>query len=55
MQITFDTTSDLAAALRRAAYAHGKHEQRIGRADESWPDWYADFIVREQAGISLPL
>ena len=51
---TFASTADLAAALRRAAAAHGEHEARIGAADPDWPDWYADYLVREQAGTDLP-
>jgi hypothetical protein len=46
--------ADLASALRRAAAAHGEHEKRIGKADPDWPDWYAAFIVAEQAGTELP-
>ncbi len=52
---TFMSATDLAAALRRAAAAHGEHEKRIGQPDENWPDWYADYIVREQAGEKLPV
>jgi catechol 2,3-dioxygenase-like lactoylglutathione lyase family enzyme len=52
---TFTSSTDLAAALRRAAAAHGEHEKRIGQHDEAWADWYADYIVREQAGQELPL
>ncbi|WP_298278299.1 VOC family protein [uncultured Bradyrhizobium sp.] len=51
---TFTSATDLAAALRRAATAHGEHEKRTGGHDANWPDWYADYIVREQAGKSLP-
>jgi catechol 2,3-dioxygenase-like lactoylglutathione lyase family enzyme len=51
---TFASTADLAAALRRAAAAHGEHEARIGAEDPQWPDWYADYLVREQAGTELP-
>lgn len=54
MQTTFDSARALALALRRAAAAHGLHEQRTGEADANWPDWYAEFIVREQAGEQLP-
>ena len=43
-----------ASALRRAAAAHGQHEARIGQADQNWPDWYAEYMVREQAGEELP-
>ena len=51
---SFASQADLAAALRRAAVAHGEHETRIGGHDENWADWYADYIVREQAGQPLP-
>jgi hypothetical protein len=34
--------------------AHGEHEKRTGQHDTNWPDWYADYIVREQAGKELP-
>jgi catechol 2,3-dioxygenase-like lactoylglutathione lyase family enzyme len=53
---TFASSSDLATALRRAAAAHGEHEKRTGgQHDVNWPDWYADYIVKEQAGKELPL
>lgn len=53
---TFASSRDLAAALRRAAAAHGEHEKRNGgQHDANWPDWYAEHIVREQAGQELPL
>jgi len=51
---TFGSVADLAATLRRAEAAHGEHEKRTGRRDENWPDWYAEYIVNEQAGKSLP-
>jgi catechol 2,3-dioxygenase-like lactoylglutathione lyase family enzyme len=51
---SFGSASDLASAFRRAAAAHGEHEKRIGKADANWPDWYADYMVREQAGAELP-
>jgi catechol 2,3-dioxygenase-like lactoylglutathione lyase family enzyme len=53
-ETTFATVADLAAALRRAAAAHGEHEERTGEHDADWPDWYADYIVSEQAGKPLP-
>ncbi len=52
---SFSSASDLASALRRASAAHGEHEKRIGEADANWPDWYADYMVLEQAGAELPL
>jgi hypothetical protein len=51
---SFDSASDLASALRRAAAAHGNHEKRIGKADPNWPDWYAAYMVAEEAGTELP-
>jgi catechol 2,3-dioxygenase-like lactoylglutathione lyase family enzyme len=51
---SFSSASDLASALRRAAAAHGEHEKRIGTADPNWPDWYAAYMVAEQAGTGLP-
>ena len=51
----FGSSTDLAAALRRAAAAHGEHEKRTGgNHDANWPDWYAAYIVAEQAGTPLP-
>jgi len=53
---SFASAVELAATLRRAAAAHGEHEKRNGGAyDANWPDWYAEYIVREQAGEELPL
>lgn len=52
---TFGSATELAAALRRAATAHGEHEKRNGgKHDENWPDWYAAYIAAEQAGTALP-
>jgi predicted enzyme related to lactoylglutathione lyase len=52
---TFASIADLAATLRRAEAAHGEHEKRTGgQRDENWPDWYAEYIVNEQAGKPLP-
>ena len=50
----FATVKDLANAMRRASAAHGEHEKRIGAADPNWPDWYAEYMVREQSGEKLP-
>jgi catechol 2,3-dioxygenase-like lactoylglutathione lyase family enzyme len=51
---TFASAKDLASAMRRASVAHGEHEKRIGAADPNWPDWYAAYMVAEQAGTELP-
>jgi catechol 2,3-dioxygenase-like lactoylglutathione lyase family enzyme len=54
-QTTFSSAADLAAALRRAGAAHGEHEKRVGgRHDQTWPDWYAEYMAAEQAGKPLP-
>ncbi|SEG07857.1 Catechol 2,3-dioxygenase [Actinacidiphila yanglinensis] len=50
----FASADDLAAAMRRAAAAHGEHEARTGAEDPNWPDWYARYMVSEQAGTELP-
>src|SRR5512144_2872403 len=51
---TFASANDLASALRRAEAAHGQHEKRTGQRDANWPDWYAAYMVAEQAGAELP-
>jgi len=51
---SFASAGELSSALQRAAMAHGKHEARIGQRDEKWPDWYAEYMVREQSGQELP-
>ena len=51
---TFASANDLANAMRRAEAAHGEHEKRTGTADPNWPDWYARYMVAEQAGTELP-
>jgi len=50
----YASVGELAAGLRRAAAAHGEHEKRTGAADANWPDWYAAYMVAEQAGPELP-
>lgn len=51
--VAFTSVTELAAALRRAATAHGEHEKRRGIRDEEWPEWYADYVMREQLGRPL--
>jgi catechol 2,3-dioxygenase-like lactoylglutathione lyase family enzyme len=53
--VTFTSAAALSAALRRAEAAHGEHEKRTGQKDANWPDWYAQYIVSEQAKAPLPL
>ena len=51
---TYASIADVRSALVRAATAHGEHEKRIGHADEDWPSWYAEYMVKEQSGEELP-
>ncbi|MBK5570175.1 VOC family protein [Ensifer sp. SSB1] len=51
---TFTSPTELADALRRADAAHGEHKRRTGPGDADWPTWYAEYIVSEQSGKSLP-
>lgn len=55
-QTAFASVDDLASALRRAEAAHGEYETRVlaGVRDANWADWYAAYLVAEQAGKELP-
>src|SRR5689334_2875291 len=53
-ETSFASSAELASALRRTEAAHGEHEKRTGVADANWPEWYAAYIVAEQAGEELP-
>ncbi len=53
-ETAFASPGDLAEAMRRASVAHGEHEKLTGERDENWPDWYAAYMVAEQAGTELP-
>jgi catechol 2,3-dioxygenase-like lactoylglutathione lyase family enzyme len=53
-QTAFASVADLASAFRRAEAAHGEHEKRTGVRDANWPDWYAQYMVAEQAGKQVP-
>lgn len=50
----FLSANDLAGALRRAAAAHGQHEAQVRQPDPNWPEWYAEYLAREQSGEALP-
>jgi catechol 2,3-dioxygenase-like lactoylglutathione lyase family enzyme len=55
LETRFSSPADLAAALRRAAEAHGAHEVRLGvKYDVNWPDWYADYLFGERSGGTKP-
>jgi catechol 2,3-dioxygenase-like lactoylglutathione lyase family enzyme len=49
---SFASTEDLASAMRRAEAAHGEFEKTLGHRDDEWADWYAAFMVAEQAGAT---
>jgi hypothetical protein len=53
-ETTYASVTELASALRRAEASHGKHEKRTGQRDENWPEWYAAYMIAEQAGTELP-
>ena len=53
-ETSFASVADLGAAMRRAEAAHGEHEKRTGVRDENWPEWYAAYMIAEQAGTELP-
>ena len=53
-ETTFASVADLAAAMRRAEAAHVEHEKRTGERDANWADWYAEYMLAEQAGKELP-
>jgi hypothetical protein len=46
------TREKLAGLLREAEQAHGEYERELGRRDEDWPGWYADYILRALEGPS---
>jgi catechol 2,3-dioxygenase-like lactoylglutathione lyase family enzyme len=54
----FASASDLAGAMHRAEVAFGEHEKSSGQhnyqRNAKWPEWYASYMVAEQAGTELP-
>jgi len=61
-QTSFTSADDLENALWRAEAAHLEHQKRSGRPhlfhrsseDDTWPAWYASYMVAEQTGTDLP-
>jgi catechol 2,3-dioxygenase-like lactoylglutathione lyase family enzyme len=61
-ETAFASADDLENALWRAEAAHVERQKRTGRShllhrsspDETWPAWYAAYMVAEQAGSDLP-
>jgi len=52
--VTFASATDLAEALMRAEQAHGHYQAQTGREEPDWPNWYAHYFEREQAGAEQP-
>jgi hypothetical protein len=46
------TREELARLLREAEQAHAAYERELGKRDEDWPRWYADYILRRLEGTS---
>jgi hypothetical protein len=51
---TYASAYRLARAMIRAAKAPEQHQKRSGPSGANWPDWYAEYMVREQSGEELP-
>jgi len=41
------TKEDLAKLLKEAEEAHALYEEKLGKRDENWPEWYAEYILRK--------
>jgi hypothetical protein len=39
------TAERLTKLLRDAERAHGAYEKELGRSDEDWPAWYAQYVL----------
>jgi hypothetical protein len=44
------TADELTRLLREAERAHAEYEKELGRRDEDWPAWYADYVIRRLEG-----
>ncbi len=61
-ETAFASAEDLQDALWRAEAAYVERQKRTGRShllhrpsqDETWPAWYASYMVAEQTGSDLP-
>ena len=54
MAATYDSATEIAAALCRAVAAHDKHEEKVGHADPDWPDRHALVMPDDQAHSVAP-
>ena len=61
-ETAFASAEDLQNALWRAEAVYVEHQKSTGRTllfrrsseDDTWPAWYASYMVAEQAGSDLP-
>lgn len=44
------TKDELEQLLRDAEAAHAQYEQQLGRRDDNWPAWYAEYILERLPG-----
>lgn len=44
------TKEELARLLVEAEKAHGAYEKTLGRRDDDWPSWYAEYILDRLRG-----
>jgi catechol 2,3-dioxygenase-like lactoylglutathione lyase family enzyme len=48
-------TEVLVDLLKRAEQAHGVHERELGKRDDDWPQWYAEYMNRTMRDAGLEL
>ncbi|USH00771.1 hypothetical protein K1720_04905 [Thermococcus argininiproducens] len=41
------TKEKLAQLLKEAERAHAEYEKKLGKRDENWPEWYAEYIIEK--------
>jgi catechol 2,3-dioxygenase-like lactoylglutathione lyase family enzyme len=51
-RVVYGSVAAIEQALRDAASAHGKYEEKLGHVDENWPAWYAAYLA-EAAGLGV--
>jgi hypothetical protein len=54
MTADYKSTTQLAAALKRAADARHQYEQSTGKPDADWSTWYAEYILEGKHHIWNP-
>ncbi|NJE25416.1 hypothetical protein E3E22_02005 [Thermococcus sp. MV5] len=41
------TKERLIQLLKEAEKAHAEYEGKLGKRDENWPEWYAEYIIEK--------